>query len=252
MSVVVPNRSQLVPVPPQRRDTRRDDPRADGAGGDDGGAGGLAGTAARQGLPMRFPIRHSLPRRRRWWRKFMSPVWLVLAAPALVLPLLVMILMDDGPAPSMVEQAITALPIPGDASDPEQGRTGRVAVMGASGGALPASMSARLYSNSARADAARLAQRPEPRNEVVPFPITAYGLLHPRSLAGEDMMVGDFILLIRTPVPDLSWAIFAAYCSSDGSARGSLADLPINPALPAAIVNFLTPADYGKLCPRLG
>lgn len=202
---------------------------------------------------MRFPTRHHLRPRRRWWRKFMSPVWAGFAAPALVLPLLAMILMDDGPAPSMVEQAMSALPIPGDASDPEQpGRQGRIVVAGASGAAMPSNTMSSLYNNSARADATRIAQRSEPRATGPDVTSISYALLHPRSLAGEDLLIGDFALVLSTPVPDMSWAIFGAFCRSDATERANLADLRINPNVPAAIMNFLPASDYGRLCPRLG
>ena len=46
----------------------------------------------------------------------MSPVWLVLAAPALLLPFGVVFLFEDEAMPSLVEQAVSSLPIPGEAS----------------------------------------------------------------------------------------------------------------------------------------
>ncbi len=234
-------RTDIVPAPPPGGRARPDSVPPGAAG---------ATPVHRQDLPMRFPIRHGLRPRRRWWRKFMSPVWAGIAAPALALPLVAMILMDDGPAPSLVEQAILALPIPGDASDP--GQSGRVEVAGASGASMPASTTLSLYNNSARAAASRLAQRPEPGNAVPHFAAVSYTLLHPESLAGEDLLIGDVAMVFSTPVPDLSWAIFSAFCRTDATGRATLADLPINPNVPAAIVNFLPASDYGRLCPRLG
>jgi len=211
--------------------------------------------AARQGLPMRYPIRHGMRRRKRWWRQFMSPVWLALAAPALLLPLGAIFLFEDEAAPSMVEQAISALPIPGDASEPGRGaNAGRVASFGQ--GAMPSTVSATLYSTSARADAARLAQRSEPRDAVPDITTTSYALLHPRSLADEDLLIGDYAMLVSLPgAPDFSWAIFQSFCQApvnEGDRKVTLAQLPINPQVPAAIVNFLPANEYSKLCPRLG
>lgn len=253
MPVGNPPRSHLVTVPAGGRT----DPERAGAenvaGGRAAGGSNDAAPGARPGLPMRFPIRHAVRRRKRWWRRFMSPVWLALAAPALVLPLLVMILMEDPAMPSMVEQAISSLPIPGDASDSDQpGRTGRVEVMGASGAAMPSTVAASLYNNSARAAAARLAQRSEPRDAVPDINTLSYALLHPRSLRGEDLLIGDLTLMTSTPGPDLGWAIFNAYCQSAPTEGVSLQELPIDQKVVSAIVNFVPVSEYARLCPRLG
>jgi hypothetical protein len=244
MADVMLSQSRALIVPPRTRDAG-----AAPAAGDPAGA-------ARQDLPMRYPIRHGMRRRKRWWRTFMSPVWLALAAPALLLPLGVIFLFEDDAAPSMVEQAISALPIPGDASEPGQGAdAARVAALGR-GPAVPSTVSATLYSTSARADAARLARRSEPRDAVPDIATTSYALLHPRSLADEDLLIGEYAMLVSMPgVPDFSWAIFQSYCQAPrnaGERKVTLAQLPINREVPAAIVNFLPASEHSKLCPRLG
>lgn len=204
-----------------------------------------------------FPERRTLRRRKRWWRKFMSPVWLLIAAPALALPLAAVVLFEEEPAPSGVEQAIAALPIPGDGSVPgRESNAPRIAALGAPGTQLPSTVSASLYSNSARFSAERLDRRTDPRDAVPDVASISFALLHPRSMADEDMLVGDLALMLSTPAgPDFSWAILNAFCETQpmaGQRAAVLQDLPINPSVPASIMNFLPASDHPKICPRLG
>ena len=204
---------------------------------------------ARPSLPGPYPFR----RRRRWWRKFASPRWVMIAAPVLALPVLAMVLFDQPPGPSDIEQAVGALPIAGAA-----GGHGRFAPLGAEAREVPTTTSASIYANSAVAAAVVMHQRDDNPADRAAMPfdfITAtYAALHPARRAREDLLVGQYALLRMPLMPDLSLSLLFQYCSSgpDDPGYGTPLDrLPINPNVVAALTSFIPAGDMARYCPRL-
>ncbi len=190
----------------------------------------------------------------------MSPIWLLLGAPALLLPLGILVLIDDDVPVSVVEQAISALPIPGNASDPDAARdsggSSRVAALGTDTARMPASTSLTLYNNSARAEAARLGQRddsPKPR-AVVDLAAITYALLHPRYLAREDMLIGDYTLMMTTPLgSSLGLSLYREFCTArlDGAVSTKI-DLSENSNILVALTEFIPASGQVSFCPQTG
>ncbi len=186
---------------------------------------------------------------------FASPRWLLLGAPALALPVLVMLLHDPDSGPTSIEQAIAALPLPGDAviadGSPNQ-------VFGPAAGKLPPSLALRLYANSARAVSERPERRddgPDQRDILTDFEAEAYAALHPRSLAGEDLLVGDYALLTQSLAPDLSYALLAEFCSARPEDPGyltKLSDLPLSSGMLTSLSTFIPGTALGTFCKRFG
>jgi|GEM_PF-4761969 len=200
-----------------------------------------------------------VPQRKRWWRKFLSPWWLLLGAPLLLIPVLLMVFEGDG-AQSPVELAIAALPIAGDASDGGNDTTNaRIAPLGSTA-RLPPSTSLSLYNNSARAEAARMSQRDAAANSGrdagTDFDEIEYKLMHPKLGGKEDFLVGDFKNLFTMPTAaNLSWVLFHEFCTAkpDDPYFGVGTDkLPIDPIIVKALLDFVPSNDQVSYCPRLG
>ena len=133
-----------------------------------------------------------------------SPKLLLIAAPALVIPLLALLLFDAGlnqaPQLSPLEAAVMVLPMSGGqanpGSDPVASPFGRVDLRQASAAGMP------LFTNSARAAAARLQAQDAniaPHRSDTDASITEFSLMHPRS-SKEDFLVGHLSLAYITPV----------------------------------------------------
>ena len=205
-----------------------------------------------------FPARRirTLPRRKQWWRRFLSPAWLLLAAPILAIPVLLMLLEGEG-SQSPVELAIAALPIAGDAGSDESGT--RLAPLGSTA-KLPPSTSLSLYNNSARAAAARMTQSDgainSGRDPGTDFNETEFSLLHPKFRGNEDFLVGDFKYVFSMPTAaNLSWVLFHEFCTATPDDRffGVGTDkLPIDPAIVKALLDFVPSNDQVSYGPRLG
>lgn len=185
---------------------------------------------------------------------FASPLWLLAAAPALLLPILAMILFDHESGPSAIEQAIATLPLPGDAT----GDGTAPNLFGANARQVPPNIGAQLYANSARAAAA--ANRPERRDDgphlrdiALDPAAEAYAALHPRHLAGEDLLVGDLALLTQSMAPDLSGQILAEFCTArpdDPGYMTKLTDLPLSQDILISLTAFAPGANIAAFCKR--
>lgn len=146
-------------------------------------------------------------RKRRWWKMFASPLWLLLAAPALLLPLAAIILLDDEPLPSMVDQAIGALPLPGGVVATTASPLGKASPR------LPLGLSLSLYNNSAQADAMR--QSKDDSSGGSDYFTKEFAALHPTVLTRDDLLVSDLGFIYSTPLNiDFGVIIFQQFCSS--------------------------------------
>jgi hypothetical protein len=182
-----------------------------------------------------------------WWRTFASPKMLLLAAPAMVLPLVIVILSNNPTAPSPVEEAIQQLPVAGGpsttASPNGNGRAG-----------LPESVSVKLYADSARPDATpqSIAIVDETKTDI---DSAQYAVLHPLSMAREDLMIGQLALVFTSPLDaELSGRIFQEFCNAkpgDPFYNVSLNDLPIDGPLRDALVRWSSGSSSASVCPRL-
>ena len=199
-----------------------------------------------------YPFR----RRKRWWRKFASPRWLLIAAPALLLPLLAVALFEDDEQPTPIEQALSALPLPGDAVLPKGGK--RFSLLGNTTRGVTPSATLQIYNNSARAEAERIDQRATVGagdQDIVDFDSATYAALHPRSLAGEDLMVGDLALLTQSFTPDLSYIYFLEFCNAtpdDRTYTTKLSDLPLSSGILNALSTLQPGSGLSSYCKRVG
>jgi hypothetical protein len=201
-----------------------------------------------------------IPRRKRWWRKFMSPQWLLAAAPALLLPVFAMLILDEPTPPSAIEQAVAALPLPGAVVS---SRGGRVAMFGNSAGNVPPSASLQIYANSAPASIERMtgervlqqqAQYAQ-SDKLVDFDNVTYAALHPRSLASEDLLAGDYALLTQSPTPDMSFIYFLEFCNAtpdDSTYYTKLSDLPLSSGVLMALNSTAASSGLANFCKRVG
>lgn len=182
---------------------------------------------------------------------FASPKPMLVGAPLLLLPILVVFLMQNAPTPSPIELAIAQLPIAGGSSG-GGGNAAPSSPLGDDGGALPASVSLPLYANSARPDATPESLHDDDEADRN-IEITQYTVLHPQSLEQQDLLIGQVALLYETPFnEDLSNKLLQEYCTakpSDPFYNVSLLYLPIDPVLRDALVR-LGGADSAS-CPRL-
>lgn len=88
------------------------------------------------------------------------------------------------------------------------------------------------------------------------FASAEFAMLHPRSLAKEDLLVGSLATVYATPMNiDLSLKLFEEYCNAgpqDPFYHVSMASLPIDPNLARALERYSTTATKGGLfCARL-
>ena len=183
---------------------------------------------------------------------FLSPLWLIIGAPALLLPILALTLWNDEPPPSMVEQAIGALPMPGNDN------AGAAAPMGRQARNLPPDVSLSLYANSARADAMRQSKTAgsDGQDEGSDYFSREFNLLHPATLAREDLLVSDLSLLYSTPLNvDLGVVIFQEYCSArpgDPFYGVDINTLPLSLGLRTAIARAMASNSGVAVCGQFG
>jgi hypothetical protein len=163
-----------------------------------------------------------------------------------------MILHDPDSGPTAIEQAIAALPLPGDAAVAD-GSAPRL--FGINTRQAPPSVALELYANSARAISERPQRRddgPDLRDVRMDPEAEAYALLHPRHLAGEDLLVGDRALLTRFLAPDLSHTLLAEFCAStpdDPDFETKLTDLPLSVEFVDSF-SLLSPENLAAVCRR--
>ena len=200
---------------------------------------------------------HHVHRRKRWWRQFASPIWLLLGAPALLLPLGIAALMDEDAPISMVEQAISALPIPGNAADgADTDRTSRITALGTNTARMPAAMSTTLYRTSARAEAERLGQRDDApvRARMVDIAALTHELLHPPRLAREDLLVGAYALLVSTPMgSSFGMSLYRDICAapSEDATYGASLEIPADSGMVVALSDFIPVSSQVSFCPQV-
>lgn len=193
-------------------------------------------------------------RRRGWWTVFASPWWLVGVAPVMLLPVWLMVFYEPAREVSSIDQAIAALPLPGDVAVGEEG----VAVFGTKAGGVPPTVALRLYANSARVTADRPPRRddgPDLKDRMLDYEAAAYAVLHPRSLAGEDLLVGDYALLTRALMPDLSFNLLAEFCSArpeDPYYAVKLSELPLSEGMLLSLGTLGPGSSLGSFCKRFG
>ena len=172
---------------------------------------------------------------------------LLLASPAFVLPLVILILADNPtPTVSPVDQAIEALPVAG-------GNGARLTTKAS----LPDVVGLKLYAQSARPDAA-FQSVAIPNEAKVGIDSAQYEALHPLSKAGEDFMVGQLELVFTSPLDsELSNRIFKEFCNAqpgDPFYNVGVAQLPISGALKDSLVRWTRGAGAtaaATVCPRL-
>jgi hypothetical protein len=204
--------------------------------------------------PPIYPFRS----RRRWWRKFASPRWLIYAGPVLLLPVVAVFLFTGDVPPTAIEQAISALPIPGNARDPAVANGGgRLQPLGTAVHQVPPSTSLEIYNRSAVVAAARLDRLddgPAPDEDIADYIIRTYAALHPQRAAKEDLLVGNYALLAAPLALDLSRVVFHEFCTAQPGDPGygtRLSDLPVDGGAMAGFFSFNTAADIASICPRL-
>jgi hypothetical protein len=205
-----------------------------------------------------------LPRRsrRNKWRRLAKslarPRTALWAAPALLLPFLVMALISEDSGPSPIEQTVAALPIPVD-----QSNTAGAAAAGSpfgTGAAPSASVTMPIYNKSALAVTAQMqtmnANRwDQPDQPVAILDRMDYEALHPLDRMQDDLLVGEVNGLLTMPLSaDLSFKIFEAYCSAqpgDPFYSVDVKSLPIDRDLLASLEQLARLAPDSGLCPRL-
>lgn len=204
--------------------------------------------------PLRVPspVRHT----KRWWRKFASPKWLLLAVPALAFPAALVFLLDEDTPRSAIDIAVSALPLAGDASGPTA--NGKPAsAFGSQAQNVPVNTASSLFNRSAQFAAVHPGVRPEgpaKEPEVIDYNITVFNALHPRDLAGEDYLsVGAS--LQRTPFgADFASVVYREFCvgglNSQG-APGEFGKLGINNSLVSSLLNYMPLAEITRACPQL-
>ena len=205
-----------------------------------------------------FRTAQHLPRRKRWWRKFASPMWMLLAAPVMLLPLWAVVAGEAVHQPSAVEQAVASLPLPGDASLPKDADQ-RFALLGSPTRQLPASTSLRLYADSARvaSDAIRRTSVAPGRAQQDGNDVDAltFDVLHPKAVADDDLLVGNYALLTRSMSPDLSLAFFFEFCTAvagDPGFGAKLSDLPLSDGMISALTTLTPGSGLAHACNRVG
>ena len=182
------------------------------------------------------------------------------AAPALLLPLLAMGLVNNERSFSPIEQTIGALPVPVDAQSGTQPLPPGASPLGAAGTGLPTSVTMPIYNNSAQALAARMSltypmlteDRAPSQDEMKS---SEYAQLHPRSRMMDDLLVGQVNDLLTSPVsPDISVRIFQEYCNAqpgDPYYAIDIKSLPIDRDLLASLVELASLAPDSGFCPHI-
>ena len=174
---------------------------------------------------------------------------LLLAAPLMVLPVVVVILSDSAPAPSLIEQAIDQLPIAGG------GPAGATRNANAGTG-LPLGASLTLYAGSARADSTPASISTDSETKI-DIDSAQYNIMHPASMAREDLMIGQLELVFTSPMDTaVSGRIFREFCDAkpgDPYYNVGLERLPINGVLKDALVRWRmgSSSSSASFCPHL-
>ena len=131
-------------------------------------------------------------------------------------------------------------------------------VFGAHAGREPPTVALRLMANSARVAAERPERRedgPDLKDRMLDYEAAAYAVLHPRSLAGEDLLAGEFALLTRAMTPDLSFNLLSEFCSArpeDPYYAVTLSDLPLSQEMLLSLGALGPGSSLGAFCKRLG
>lgn len=191
-------------------------------------------------------------RRRRklqWWRPLASPFVMLLAAPVLLAPVTVLVLLEMPTPPTPIEVAIGALP------SVDHSSTADTATL--QGGRLPNNLTSSLYANSAAAAAASLGRADtNARPDTQDYASVEYGALHPQRMARDDFLVGQLAMIYSTPLTmDLSLQLFQEFCNAqpgDAFYGIPLDRLPIDPALLRGLVRYSSSnKGTGLSCARL-
>ncbi len=194
-------------------------------------------------------------RKTQWWKSFASPRLMLLAAPILLGPIAALIMFEDEVALSPIDLAIVSLPTAGDAA----GGGSSTALLGSAASKLPNNVSLPLFANSARAAATRLARSDAgvaAGDADLDFASAEFAMLHPRTLAKEDLLIGSLAMVYSTPMNmDLSLKLFEEFCNAspeDPFYHVSMTALPIDPNLRLALERYSTTATKGgPFCARL-
>ena len=208
------------------------------------------GSADRAGLRVR-PIR----RDKRWWRKFASPLWVLLGVPALIFPAALVVMMEDDGPRSAVEIAVSALPIAGDASAAPDGKTANP--FGEQSGSVPVSTASSLFSRSAQVAAVHPGTRIETapaETEVVDYKVLVFNALHPLNLASEDLLSSGANLQYLPTGEQFAKIVYREFCmggmASQG-APGEFGKLGISNNLVVSLLNYMPLAEITRACPQL-
>ncbi len=179
---------------------------------------------------------------------------MLIAAPMLIIPLAVLLWLDDEVVPSPIELAIAALPMAGDSTSDTAGAS----PLGRIGSRLPNNVTLPLFANSAQVEAGRLGRADSAsaaQHTDTDFASAEFAALHPRSLFREDLLIGSLRMVYSLPNIDLSIKMFEEYCNAspnEASYQVPLAALPIDPSLRQAFGRLATTAaGGGPLCARL-
>ena len=212
-------------------------------------------------LLQRLP-KHS--RRARWRRlakKLSSPRTALWAAPALLLPILAAVMINEDIGPSPIEQTIEALPLPvaGQSAGATALSPGE-SPLGAAGTTPSPSVTMPIYNNSALALTAQMQAMNanrwyEPNAPLDELQQREYAALHPQERVGDDLLVGQVSTLLAMPIsPDISFKIFLDFCnakSGDPYYGVDVNSLPIDPELRASLVELASLTPDSGFCPRL-
>lgn len=188
----------------------------------------------------------------------MSPKLLLIALPALLLPLAVIIMLDDDTGPSQVEIALGALPLAGNVPAATDGRQS-TQLLGDTR-KLPPTSANRLFANSARTEATRFANDTPPAD--VETPIQDYGAIianamHPENGPREDLLAGTARLNDRTLDYDMSVLIFREFCTPENILIDPYALDPdaaapkMTAALLGNLASYISVTEMARMCPRL-
>lgn len=199
-------------------------------------------------------------RRSRWRRiakKLARPQTVLWAAPALLLPFLAMVLINEDIGTSPIEQTVASLPVPVDQS--ASADTLADASPFGSGASPGTSVTMPIYNKSALVLSAQMqamnaSRSYEPSQPVEMLERLDYAQLHPTERVQDDLLVGEINGLLTMPLSaDLSVKIFREYCAAkpgDPFYTVDVNSLPIDKELLASLQQLTRLAPNSGLCPR--